>query len=196
MAVHVHVHLPIAIRAVAAPAVKHTTRTLSEPPSTRAAIAMDGGVADTAVCAAVQHNARARTLSGPAAVRNVSRGASAHGGYYPGPVRPRLALSLSFGFRIPDLILGLILSDSIDLYSGLLRGVRGRGRSGGPWDSRHVGTVCVVSSCPARLGLPPTVLHTLQSPFLVESAHPGARGSCSSHRTRRTRIGSCLGSCA
>ena len=77
---------------------------------------MDGGVADTAVCAAVQHNARARTLSGPAAVRNVSRGASAHGGYYPGPVRPRLALSLSFGFRIPDLILGLILSDSIAIY--------------------------------------------------------------------------------
>ena len=28
--------------------VKHTTRTLSGPPSTRAAIAMDGGVADTA----------------------------------------------------------------------------------------------------------------------------------------------------
>ena len=29
-------------------AVKHTTRTLSGPPSTRTAIAMDGGVADTA----------------------------------------------------------------------------------------------------------------------------------------------------
>ena len=28
--------------------VKHTTRTLSGAPSTRAAIAMDGGVADTA----------------------------------------------------------------------------------------------------------------------------------------------------
>jgi hypothetical protein len=32
----------------AAEAVKHTTRTLSGPPSTGAAIAMDGGVADTA----------------------------------------------------------------------------------------------------------------------------------------------------
>jgi len=31
-----------------AAAVKHTTRTLSRPPSTGAAIAMDGGVADTA----------------------------------------------------------------------------------------------------------------------------------------------------
>ena len=34
--------------AAAAAAVKHTTRTLSGPPSTGAAIAMDGGVADTA----------------------------------------------------------------------------------------------------------------------------------------------------
>jgi hypothetical protein len=33
---------------VCAAAVKHTTRTLSGPPSTGAAIAMDGGVADTA----------------------------------------------------------------------------------------------------------------------------------------------------
>ena len=33
---------------VAAAAVKHTTRTLSGPPSTGAAIALDGGVADTA----------------------------------------------------------------------------------------------------------------------------------------------------
>jgi len=31
-----------------AAAVKHTTRALSGPPSTGAAIAMDGGVADTA----------------------------------------------------------------------------------------------------------------------------------------------------
>ena len=36
----------------------NTTRTLSGPPSTRATITMDGGVADTArAAAAVQHNA-------------------------------------------------------------------------------------------------------------------------------------------
>ena len=44
----VHVFSILVFTLIAAAAVKHTTRTLSGPPSTGAAIAMDGGVADTA----------------------------------------------------------------------------------------------------------------------------------------------------
>ena len=40
---------------ISAAAVKHTTRTLSGPPSTGAAIAMDGGVADTACKISYSH---------------------------------------------------------------------------------------------------------------------------------------------
>jgi hypothetical protein len=41
-----HTDVPVSRKAQLL-AVKHTTRTLSGPPSTRASIAMDGGVADT-----------------------------------------------------------------------------------------------------------------------------------------------------